>query len=115
MTNGVFVCEVCGKEINRKVGRKPKTCGSKDCQREWNRRRAKEYREKRKLSKFLTTPKPVDEGPFGRVRPYTDASDRMIRWDLAKGWTVRQIAREYGRDPEDVAKHIRGMQRRYRG
>lgn len=108
MVNGVFACEICGKEINRNFGRTPKTCGSKECQKEWNRRRAKEYRQ-RKLSKNLTTPEP--DGPFGRIRPYTDASDRMIRGDLAKGWTVERIAREYGRDPADVAKHIREMQR----
>ena len=117
----VTVCEVCGAEFVRNFGRTPHTCGREECQAELHRRRAREYRDKRRLSKNLTTrkpkpkPKPISNGPYGLVRPYTNASNLMIRRDLAKGWTVMQIAMEYGRDPADVAKHIQEMQRGRKG
>jgi predicted transcriptional regulator len=64
---------------------------------------------RKNTSKMKQVSEIMPEGPWGKVREYSSAADRMIREDLRKGWSIMQIAWEYGRDPSDIRKHIRKM------
>ena len=95
-----YQCKVCRKLVRcEKQGILPKTCGSEECNKEWQRRVNKVWREKYKKKRLANS----DGGP---VRQYTSASDRMIRDDLKNGRPVGWMAQLYRRDRNDLKKHI---------
>lgn len=103
----IIICKQCGQPFEyRKNGPIPEVCENPECHEEWNRKkqrnRARKVRtEERRMEKI------IPEGPNGKIRPYTDASDMMIRWDLDKGWSIMDMAIEYGRSPKDLKRHIK--------
>lgn len=103
----IVVCKVCGKTFERrKTGPVPSTCGKDDCKKQWHRVYAREWKRKN-TADINRLEQLIPEGPNGKIRPYTDASDMMIRWDLGKEWSIMQMAIEYGRSPKDLKRHIR--------
>ena len=46
------------------------------------------------------------ERPYGKIRPYTETSNLLLADDIQKGLTIKQMAKIYDRDEQDLKRHI---------
>lgn len=87
-------CPICGIEYTY-IGKKVKnTCGKHKCRVEFDKNRIKDGSKSEEVT------------PYGLIREYTEASNIMIVQDLQKGLSIKQMARLYKRDPNDLQQHI---------
>lgn len=90
-----MVCPYCKKTVKVASNRR-KTCGSKECSKAHNRALSRAHNEKKKQK----------AAPGSRIRPYTETSNMLIVQDLARGRSIKHIAKMYDRDPDDLQRHI---------
>lgn len=86
-------CPICGEQYTYPGKVIKKTCGNRECVLAYNR-----ILEKKRQKKGA---------PEGPIREYTETSNILIVKDLEKGLSIKQMAKLYNRDPEDLKRHIK--------
>ena len=60
----------------------------------------------RRYNSTANAKKREKERVYGKIRPYTETSNLLLADDIQKGLTIKQMAKLYDRDEQDLKRHI---------